>query len=95
MDGQLSFATLDYAGKKKRTKRDASTGRDGRSGAVAECCTAPDPAALSEGGPLKAVDERIRCRRVHACVDAVSCRHGGSNVTIWQTEPADCDTPTS
>ena len=22
MDGQLSFATLDYAGKKKRTKRD-------------------------------------------------------------------------
>ena len=23
MDGQLSFATLDYAGKKKRTKRDA------------------------------------------------------------------------
>ena len=23
MDGQLSFATMDYAGKKKRTKRDA------------------------------------------------------------------------
>ena len=26
MDGQLSFATLDYAGKKKRTKRDANGG---------------------------------------------------------------------
>src|SRR6476469_622505 len=31
MDGQLSFATLDYAGKKKRTKRDGdfSPGRGG------------------------------------------------------------------
>ena len=27
MDGQLSFATLDYAGKKKRTKRDVFLGR--------------------------------------------------------------------
>jgi IS5 family transposase len=26
MDGQLGFATLDYAGKKKRTKRDVFLG---------------------------------------------------------------------
>jgi hypothetical protein len=28
MDGQLSFAALDYAGKKKRTKRDVFLGRE-------------------------------------------------------------------
>ena len=32
MDGQLSFAALDYAGKKKRTKRDAFLGREPISG---------------------------------------------------------------
>ena len=30
MDGQLSFATLDYAGKKKRTKRDVFLAEMGR-----------------------------------------------------------------
>jgi hypothetical protein len=33
MDGQLSFATLDYVGKKKRTRRRVSSG-DGGVGAV-------------------------------------------------------------
>ena len=28
MDGQLSFARLDYAGKKKRTKRDVCASHD-------------------------------------------------------------------
>ncbi len=52
MDGQLSFATLDYAGKKKRTKRDVF---------LAEMAAAvpwfsagsSDRAALSEGGPSR------------------------------------------
>ena len=33
MDGQLSFATLYYAGKNKRTKRDMFRSRDGGDGA--------------------------------------------------------------
>ena len=49
MDGQLSFATLDYAGKKKRTKRDAFLAEMARGGAVVSAGSS-DRAALSEGG---------------------------------------------
>ena len=62
MDGQLSFATLDYAGKKKRTKRDVFS-RDGLGGAVVSAGSS-DRAALSEGG---SVARRSVPRRRRAC----------------------------
>ena len=40
MDGQLSFASLDFAGKKKRTKRDVFLARAGR-----RCADLPDAGA--------------------------------------------------
>ena len=49
MDGQLSFATLDYAGKKKRTKRDVFLAEMALGGAVVSAGSS-DRAALSEGG---------------------------------------------
>ena len=49
MDGQLSFATLDYAGKKKRTKRDVFLAEMG-SAVPWSVLEAVDRAALSEGG---------------------------------------------
>ena len=49
MDGQLSFATLDYAGKKKRTKRDGFLAEMAVGGAVVSAGSS-DRAALSEGG---------------------------------------------
>ena len=59
MDGQLSFATLDYAGKKKRTKRDAFWPRWQRQ-VPWSVLEDSDRAALSEGVVLKAVVERFR-----------------------------------
>ncbi len=48
MDGQLSFATLDYAGKKRRTKRDVFLAE-----MAAAVAGSSDRAALSEGGPSR------------------------------------------
>ena len=50
MDGQLSFATLDYAGKKKRTKRDVFLAE---MAAAVPWSGSSDRAALSEGGPSR------------------------------------------
>ena len=50
MDGQLSFATLDYAGKKKRTNRDVFLAEDGGGGAMVSAGSC-DRAALPKEGP--------------------------------------------
>ena len=62
MDGQLSFATLDYAGKKKRTKRDVFLAEIGRGGAVVSAGSS-DRAALSEGGSSRRSSPINLCRR--------------------------------
>ena len=49
MDRQLSFATLDYAGKKKRTKRDVFLAEMAAAVAMVSAGSS-DRAALSEGG---------------------------------------------
>ena len=58
MDGQLSFATLDYAGKKKRTKRDVFLAEMGSAvpWSVLEAVIAPH---YPKEGPQAAV-ERFR-----------------------------------
>jgi transposase, IS5 family len=63
MDGQPSFATLDYAGKKKRTKRDVFLAE--MAAAVLVSAGSSDGAALSEGGPSRrssAVSYRVMLR---------------------------------
>jgi hypothetical protein len=47
MDGQLSFATIDYAGKKTRTKRDVFLA-EMAAGSVVVSSESSDRAALSE-----------------------------------------------
>ena len=61
MDGQLSFATLDYAGKKTRTKRDVFLAE--MAAAVPWSVLEAVRAALSEGGssgrPSSVSDGRV------------------------------------
>jgi hypothetical protein len=59
MDGQLSFATLDYAGKKTRTKRDVFEMAAAMLWSVPEVVTAPHYLKWSVGNELLYVN-RVR-----------------------------------
>ena len=65
MDGQLTFATLDYAGKKKRTKRDVF---------LAEMAAAV-PWSVLEGGDRAALSEAGFSRRPSSVSDRRDVAH--------------------
>ena len=79
---QLSFASLDFAAKKKRTKRDVFLGRDGNGGAVGSA-RRRDRAALSQDRPARrSAAVPAGCHAAHllpaAVVQSLRSRRGGS-----------------
>ena len=71
MDGQLSFATLDYAAKKKRTKRDVFRAEMGSAvpWSVLEAVIAPHyPKEGPQGRPSSVSDRRDVAHRPPAAV---------------------------
>ena len=88
MDGQLSFATLYYAGKKKRTKRDVFLAEM----AAALPWSVPEAviaAALSEGGPSRrssAVSDRRDVAISTACSNGTICLDPGAEEALYDIQ---------
>ena len=84
MDGQLSFATLDYAGKKKRTKRDVFLAEMAAAvpWSVLESVMAPHYPKEGPQGGRRAVSIAVCCAST-ACSNGIICLNPGAEEALY------------